>query len=178
MKKVIFLDIDGVLNSFRSVYAHNGYPLDFSPKDLKKFDWVAVGLVKKIAEISGADIVLSSSWRKFFTTKEIEDGLGIKIVGKTPDFWGSFRGDEIKAWLKANPDYTCYCIIDDDSDMLPEQASYFVHTSGYEGFTFKDAVRACNILGCSIYDAVKKPEGKDFDYLEDWTYDVEEPDSI
>jgi hypothetical protein len=31
------------------------------------------------------------------------------------------RGEEIKAWLHQHPEVTRYAIVDDDSDMLPEQ---------------------------------------------------------
>ncbi len=41
------------------------------------------------------------------------------------------RGREIAAWLAAHPAVTTYAIVDDDSDMLPEQMPRFVQT-GYE----------------------------------------------
>lgn len=57
MRKIIFLDIDGVLNSADHLdhTKHcNGYS-DISPKKVK--------LLKKIVDRTGAEIVLSSTWR-------------------------------------------------------------------------------------------------------------------
>jgi hypothetical protein len=43
-----------------------------------------------------------------------------------------------------------YVILDDDSDMLPEQETRHVHTSWEHGFRMKDMEKAFEILGVSL----------------------------
>lgn len=143
--KVIFLDIDGVLNSRRSCCAFGNFPHGYTPEQLAKFDWVAVGLVRKACAQSGAQIVLSSAWRKIYDWQEGAKALTLPIIDKTPSMTG-IRGLEINAWLAAHPEVTGYAIIDDNSDMLPEQMANFVHTDERDGFLLKDYERLLNIL--------------------------------
>lgn len=48
------------------------------------------------------------------------------------------RGDEIAEWLSRHPEVTKYAIIDDDSDMLPEQMPHFVHTQAVDGIMYRN----------------------------------------
>lgn len=61
MRKIIFLDIDGVLNTERwhCQTASNELQDEYG----YKFDPVAVTNLSKIIEETGADIVISSSWK-------------------------------------------------------------------------------------------------------------------
>lgn len=59
--KIIFLDIDGVLNS-ESYFGTVGY-LSSSDIYYKQIDLCAVQLLKKIIDKTKAGIVLSSCWR-------------------------------------------------------------------------------------------------------------------
>ena len=112
--KILFLDIDGVLNSERSSAALGGYPHDFSERELAKFDPVALALVRKLLDATGASVVLSTSWRSTFTCEQVEHGLGIPVVGATPDLGGDWcRADEIAHWLAAHPEVTRFAIVDD-----------------------------------------------------------------
>jgi hypothetical protein len=58
--KVLFLDVDGVLNSYRSVVCYGGFswPNNHSggPKDQNNMDWIAVGMIRKACAESGAVI--------------------------------------------------------------------------------------------------------------------------
>lgn len=49
--KILFLDIDGVLNSDRSNMAFSGYPHSFSDADMAKFDNVALGLLRRLVTV-------------------------------------------------------------------------------------------------------------------------------
>jgi hypothetical protein len=128
--KVIFLDIDGVLNVIPQ--EHDKWGAHFH----KHF----VDNLKRIIDVTGAKIVITSTWRMgnglpgmIEMWKERE--LPGEVVGVTPNFmWktGSTlqRGKEIDAYLEENPEITNYVIIDDDSDMEPHQLENFVMTSG------------------------------------------------
>lgn len=83
MSKIIFLDIDGVLNT--------GWWYSQMDKNTSKdkygyaFDPNSVANLKKILDETGADIAISSSWKSFGFT-ELEEmwkdrGLPDKLIG-------------------------------------------------------------------------------------------------
>ena len=164
MRKVICLDIDGVLNTGRwySKMDRN------TPKDKYgyAFDPNAVANLKKIVDETGAEIVISSSW-KSFGFSELEEmwqdrALPGKLIGITPNTVSdemllnadldhmelfSIRGMEIKEWLSKKGKYVShYVIIDDMDNMLQEQKSHFVQTNPEVGITEENAVQAISIL--------------------------------
>lgn len=145
--KVIFLDIDGVLNSKRFFL---GSKID------SKIDPNCVSQLNTLIEETGAKIVISSSWRITHSKKEIREALaehGFKgsIIGytETLDVWGNGpapRGVEIKSFLQKNNRIKNYVILDDESDMLFDQRNNFVQTSGDEGLTQNDVSKCIEIL--------------------------------
>jgi len=147
--KVIFLDIDGVLNLIPQ--GEDEYGDLFHPH--------LVNNLKSIIDKTDAKIVITSTWR-FSGLKFIEDmwkhrGLPGEIIGITPHIDICKRGEEIEKWLEKNP-IKDYVIIDDDSDMLPNQMDRLIKTSdnhdhidcvdiGY-GLTKKCSIDAINVL--------------------------------
>jgi hypothetical protein len=134
--KVIFLDIDGVLNVMYP--ERDEYGSIFHPH--------LVDNLKMIIDATGAKLVISSSWRHSgeIIMKEMWKfrNLPGEVIGITPWFIDdeprdeklSFkeeaeRGREIDAYMKDHPEITNYVIIDDDDDTLPSQESNFVKTS-------------------------------------------------
>jgi hypothetical protein len=117
--KIIFLDIDGVLNS-NDWYVHrqDNVPMDsiHAQYPLYEFDPRAVARLNELTEKTGAKIVLSSTWRIGRTYEQIQsifDMVGIKgeLVGATPSMqtkrpyedkegYTTPRGCEIDWWLK------------------------------------------------------------------------------
>jgi hypothetical protein len=144
--KVLFLDIDGVLNSTRSVIAFKGFPHGFDAPNMAKFDHAAIGMIRKLCEETDASIVLSSSWRILHTVHDCANGLDLPIFDKTPGGGGN-RGKQIEEWLDAHPEVTDYAIVDDDGDMLFTQYPRFVKTNCNEGLTYKDYLALKGILG-------------------------------
>jgi hypothetical protein len=143
--KVLFLDIDGVLNSLRSALVHKGFPFNF--KDHRdRFDWIAVGLIRRVCIESGAQIVLSSTWRTQYTYDEVARELDLPIVGATPKLNGP-RGLEINAWLSEHSEVESYVIVDDNADMLPEQGGRFVQTDMNEGLSFGNYAQIMRLFG-------------------------------
>jgi len=152
--KIIFLDIDGVLNSLRSVIALGNCS--------KHFDPVAVGLIDKLCEDADANVVISSSWRYGDTESLITELYDIcarykephfldRVIGETPQLSKGVRGDEINQWLIMHGDdeeaiIETYVIIDDDNDMLLAQQPHFVQTSFNEGFILEHFWSALRIL--------------------------------
>ena len=157
--KIIFLDIDGVLNSVDSMVAANNLRRPAENPRLKlserRLDHVCIGILKRICDESGAHIVVSSVWRlnsDINRLKLIFSYYGwkdIPILGVTEVLRSSSnrRGMEIQAWLDSNPQCENYIILDDDSDMLEHQQEHFVHVSNISGLRAKHFCQALRILG-------------------------------
>ena len=144
-KVILFLDIDGVLNSLGSVLALGDPSHHLDP--------VSVGLMARLCQETDAKIVVSSTWRIGRTVEMLKnelDKLGAhkvadRIIDRTKDF-RAIRGKQIAQWIEDNAFEGRYVIVDDDSDMLPEQKPYFVHTSWEDGFKAKHYRDALKIL--------------------------------
>ncbi len=162
---VIFLDIDGVLNSQQQSISDNVK----GTFDYEGLDRVGLGLLRQVVELTDAKIVISSTWRHdgyegIAGAFEAHGWRGLImrkiIVGVTPWLTG-VRGAEIKHWFDEHDEFTNYVIIDDDSDMLEEQQDHFVHTDGVLGFNMYDMVKAIDILGV-VKDKEKMKRADDF----------------
>jgi len=154
---IVFLDIDGVLNSVASTIAfhHLRGPSKTIYSETDRLDPVAIGLLKFLVDATDAKIVVSSTWRLNYSLQEFIDIFAsygwedAPFIGKTGRGGvGSVRGDEIEAHLDIVRDILAgYVIIDDDSDMLEEQLPHFVNTSGTTGFTLVNLCEALRIFG-------------------------------
>ena len=159
--KVIFLDIDGVLN-YQLMWEekvqhlrHKELPAD-TPKGAHDICEKKVKLLNELIRSTDAKVVVSSSWRKNRSVESLQEVLDYKgfkgeIIGKTPylnfAFDESFpynysvpRGCEIKAWLETNKvklntkmSKVKYVILDDDSDMLYCQREQYFRIDGHCG---------------------------------------------
>lgn len=143
--KVIFLDIDGVLNS-------RIYDRKRDWKQQTEIDETRLPFVKRITDETGAKIVLSSTWREHWD-KEIsgcdKDGVyivktfakfGLEIYDKTPDLGYSFdRPDEIAAWLEsAKEPIESFVILDDYRYAWGKLSARFVKTNPNFGLGLED----------------------------------------
>lgn len=146
--KILFLDIDGVVNSRRTALAFGGYPHDFSPAGMARFDPVAIAMVRRLCRETKTSIVLSSTWRLHFTVAEVAAGLDLPVIDHTPNSPAGYdgRGHEIAAWLAAHPEVDSYAIVDDQAVMLPEQAAHFGQTDEACGLSLDDYDRLYMIL--------------------------------
>lgn len=154
--KVLFLDIDGVLNSVRTCVAYGGYPHKL---DQPAFDKVAIKLLQRLCDSAGVSVVLSSAWRITHDFRDVARAFDLPIIDRTPSI--GLRGEEIAAWLSVHPEVESYAIVDDDGDMLPEQLSRFVQTSGHEGLSWSDYENLCALLGATPYEG----EARDRNWL-------------
>ena len=169
--KVIFLDVDGVLNSesycdwvMNNLGYDNGYG-GFFPPEAKprvedvKWDPETVRVLQHIVEETGANIVMSSTWRHNFPLERFNDmfalyGAHFNIISATPSaprrmssFQG-FRGDEVNQWLSETiHDIESYVILDDGVDFYEDQS--VIYTNDQVGLTWNDADAAIRKLGGS-----------------------------
>ena len=132
--KVIFLDIDGVLNTSET-YRKRREEYIKTKRWITEIDLHRVARLKYIINMTGAKVVLSSSWRlmgefsdgeyisKSNLLKELLDifnSFGIKIYDITPHLdYGSKRDKEIMKWLKGK-DIESFVVIDDETSFLME----------------------------------------------------------
>lgn len=161
--KVIFLDIDGVLNKAL-------VPSGSEEADILKVlphGWMNKSLIKNFNELikeTGAKVVVSSAWRHD-STEENQNmlnafGIECEVIGQTQHL-GRYhvRGNEIKAWLEDNEslldcgtywNFKQYIIIDDSSDMLFSQSEHFIHTDSYAGLSVSAAYKAARKLNSLV----------------------------
>lgn len=147
--KIIFLDIDGVFNSYRTAFGLGSIPSKPVEEQRHRFDWCAVGLIRRLTKDDPAvDIVLSSTWRLGSEEhwQQCRDFFDLPLIGRTPSFHNGHRGEEIADWLSEHPEVENYVIVDDDSDMLEEQAPHFVQTTFREGFLYRHFLACQRIL--------------------------------
>lgn len=152
--KIIFLDIDGVLNSQIMyedkediIYTRGG-----------RVSRKSIALLNDITDDTGAKIVVSSTWRVDEDVESYlkEAGVTGDIIGKTPILKDRFslRGNEIHAWIVQNEEllgevyynFWRFIILDDDSDMLWWHRENFFHTDAYAGLTPNLAYKAKRFL--------------------------------
>lgn len=151
MSRIIFLDFDGVLNSGPFLSADHGAGWE-AAGEAAAIDPAAVARLNRIVEATGAEVVVSSSWRHGRMRTELSGLLksrGFKgiVRDKTPDFVPNGddlsnrhcgeRGDEIRAWLDANGPrlgVTSFVVLDDNSDMSAVR-DRFVQTDFDAGLT-------------------------------------------
>ncbi len=142
--KLLFLDIDGVLNSVRSAVAYDGYP---HPEREDKFDDVAVKLIKQLCVKTNCFIILSSTWRIGIPNMILfGKKLDLPIIDRTPRKMSATRGEEIAMYLSEAKDVEKYAIIDDDSDMLKEQIPFFVQTDNRNGISYENYLALLKLL--------------------------------
>ena len=140
MDKLLFLDVDGVLNNLKVLSAGSDYALGCRQ----------LSLLKLITANTCCEIVLSSTWRLYEDHKEalrkaFEAHLVPLWVGETPDLGTRVRRDEILSWLIGYTEPAKVVILDDDKDAMlvnaPERFRdrLFVHTNFDHGLTLDHA---------------------------------------
>jgi hypothetical protein len=120
MKPILFLDIDGVLNS-EAWYRRR--PDMGKWHEANEFDPEAVWLLRAVVAMSGCQIVVSSSWRHGRTLEDFQRLLpGLPLIGFTPALTtGKNRGDEVQKWIEDNAHTGPWCVVDDSTDFYDDQ---------------------------------------------------------
>lgn len=163
MAKVVFLDIDGVLNSD---CWNDSHPREIGDGTL--IDEEKIKLLSGLVNRTSAKIILHSGWRTWFDpalrplrieAKKLVGLLkkeGLRIDGVTPDLtteeirktkkFSLVKAEEILLWLSLHPDVVEWVVLDDldlhnvtieQHQVKPDQAI---------GLTLADAEKAVKIL--------------------------------
>lgn len=146
---IIFLDMDGVMNSAESCKIYGTYER-LSPR--------SIAALQHIIDTTGAKLVISSTWRLFRGLDGMREvlhhaGLRAEVIGMTPDlieptgqagwFKAHPRREEIAAWLAQHPEVTAWCALDDDPDAGPLN---LIRTDDRVGLTEVNADAAIALL--------------------------------
>lgn len=151
--KVIFLDVDGVLNFMKTEARAPSGTLGIASAPVKQ--------LRNIVKETGAFIVLTSTWKDDWEFDEEQckpDGLylvrklkreGLHILDKTHDKVDD-RGHGIQDWLKRHPGTDHWVVLDDDVFRDYEECGimpHLVQTSiGADGLNAELAAKAIEIL--------------------------------
>jgi len=147
-RKILFLDIDGVLNS-RNYMNSVGHGDAIDPR--------CVMHLNEAIRRTGCKVVVSSAWRNLHTWTELlsileDHGVNTSVfIDKTPDRFHEFknRDDEISEWVDLNiQEGDQWCIIDDELEHLVKLKDRLVKTSFQEkGMTKEHEDAVARFLG-------------------------------
>ena len=173
-RKVLFLDIDGVLQPTTNQYRFD-HDMDALKEQLAKeynepayleldkydvaavyYDWDknAVEELRILLEETGAEIVLSSDWRGSKNLEQMRllfrihdlDGYLTELLPRIKEF--SDKPDDIPAYLEEHTDLYYYCVIDDRfmGDLFPGRFVYVGY--GYRALDRQLREATATILNC------------------------------
>ena len=157
--KILFLDMDGVVNtaskdryslSLKLTYDYNGY------KDIFQFDpRILINFIKllRFCKENDIGICITSTWRinttkegwNNFIYKHFSNTLKIKetdtlVIGTTGTLHNGIRGLQIKEWLSLCNEEADYLVVDDETfdikDYIPENK--ILRVEGQKGLTNKN----------------------------------------
>lgn len=145
--RVLFLDVDGVLNR-----------TTFSPAESVGLrSWIEAELAARLDRVcreAGAVLVMSSTWRAGRTLEELQEdlaaaGISTPLISTTPINAGR-RYEEIQRWMDewaaaGHEAIEAFAIVDDMHSMGP-LASRFVRTSPFNGLDEESAQQLVRLL--------------------------------
>lgn len=163
VSNIIFLDIDGVLNSNFWNENHQKEISDGTLIDAEK-----IGLLASLVHKTDAKIILHSGWRFWFDSQlkplrreaerlvEMLAKEGLEIAGITPDLtteeikktkkFSLVKAEEILAWLKSHRDVRGWVVLDDLDLHNTLIEKHQVKMNSMVGLTPEETVMAEKIL--------------------------------
>lgn len=138
--KILFLDIDGVLNNVKDNRGMN-------PELIKK--------LRRIIDNTNCDIVITSDWRRYgigpdspiqkqFIINGGDDIINY-IIDKTSDD-NSGRGYQINKWILDNKFTGSFAILDDIDWDMGNMNDHLIHIDGRYGLSDSDVDKAIKLL--------------------------------
>lgn len=133
-EKIIFLDIDGPLAT-EDCWTKPRSQMKYGGKNIYLWNPTCCEILNEILKETGADIVLSSDWRKYFTLEELDEIFKMNNIVKSPlavtdeikrysDDLVVERINQIDRFLKNNTIKKWVCV--DDLNLKSDIVSNFV----------------------------------------------------
>lgn len=167
--KVLFLDVDGVLNSARNVLAFGAMPFpncndEKSRRFVGNLDRLAVAMLRRVCEEMGACVVLHSTWRKHMSVELFAELTGLPMLDRTDPAFEP-KSDAVACWFRDNPQFnvTHFAVVEDEDVFDPkfrgrfrrndemlsddEMRKHLVLTDRLNGFMFEHALAVAHLLG-------------------------------
>lgn len=163
MNKVVFLDIDGVLNSNLWNESHQREISDGTLIDMEK-----IRLLSKLIQSTNSKIILHSGWKYWFDSdlkplcreaenlRSLLEKEGLTIADITPDHateeikksrkFSLVKADEMLAWLAEHKDVEKWIVIDDLDLHNTEIELHQIKTDQSIGLTTEDVRKAEKML--------------------------------
>lgn len=145
---IIFLDLDGPVCTHRANMGIGSF-----------FDPVAGGLIDSLCRQTGARIVIVSARRRDEGLRDALGAIGIaQHLFDHPDHWRTghdrqaIRGNEIDAWLDANPGHDWAIIDDERGGYAPHHIRRLIHTDMHAGLSVRDMFRLRRLMGMDVSD--------------------------
>lgn len=180
--KVLFLNIDGVLNTgdnikglFELWKIRNPGVGELTAEDASKmkdglymdsygeiFDERAIRWLDFIIQRTEAKIVLISNWRLDTDVQALwaNRNLPGDVIGGTPNINHQYPAHEIEIWLEEHKDIYSYAIIDASDDYPILMKDRLVAVNNYFGLTFPAADAAIKMLETRIEKEVNEEKKK------------------
>lgn len=145
--KVIFLDVDGVLN--------NDFTTTRTKQGAEFVDDYLIERLKRLIDATGATVIMSSSWRYGRTCKAHHDDFvellekleshGVHVEDYTPTMNTAHKSVEIKQYLQDHPEIEKFVVLDDDEiELYPEQHVETLNRYGLTDENVDDAIKILN----------------------------------
>ena len=153
--RVLFLDVDGVLN--RTGF-HPGTSVGLR-------SWIEPDLANRLTEVlrvTGAEIVLASDWRRDRELQHLRDelraaGIDGTLIGVTPSLGGQPRWREIEAWMIEHDVSPEEIVIVDDGYDMGTLAPRFVRASPLNGLDEEAANAIVTLFVSAMRSRRKRP---------------------
>jgi hypothetical protein len=168
MDRLLFLDIDGVLNSVQYLAeATGGEGVVIVNGELDAtahIDPTRVVRLNRIVERSGARVILSSSWRRSFGLEKTQRSLRSKgflheLADETVRLIGHERHVEIRHYLLTFEAVPNFVVLDDALEAGVGLGDHFIHVP--DGLEDAHAERAVAILTGAASTIVIAPRGEE-----------------
>lgn len=141
---VLFLDMDGVVA--RVIEHASGF---------ERIDPAAVAKLNRVVAETGAVVVSSSTWRTGVTPEVAAQYIGYwlglrgfvgEVVSATPELGPGRRGEEVEAWLRAQPHPPRAVAVLDDWEPMGAMTPWCVYTDEKTLLTDHDVDRVIDVL--------------------------------
>ena len=142
-KRILFLDIDGVLINRESLLIASGFKATPPPYTVANLNYIT-------QNCKNCQIVVSSTWRlaglEFVQSKLVDWGVEAPIIDITTPQLLPTRGQEIQEWIsKHSEERFDFLVLDDSSDISPFESKR-IHPSFEKGLTRKQAKAAIRLF--------------------------------
>lgn len=153
--KVIFLNIDNTFWSGKAFLATGKMPQNLNPENRECFDWISVGLLRRLCQHRDIKIVVQSHLANNHSKEALEKYFNLPILDviKTEQSVGELTSlkleivqpfeQSVGKWIINNQFAGDYLIIDTASKMDFISFIHFIIVDSQEGFLYKNYLQIC-----------------------------------